>query len=594
MRSQKPRFLILAGALASLLCASTAMSAPWHQKWGNEVFADAKRGDRLVLLDLKAVWCHWCHVMEETTYQDPRVQGLIAQHFVFVSVDADSDPELSSRYGNWGWPATIVLAADGSEIVKRRGYIPPAQFASLLQAIVDDPSPGPSVDPPIALEQTRETTLGTAQKHSLEKAFDDLYDNRNGGWGEVHKFVDAPSMELSFLRADEGDGVAARRARQTLDANLNLVDPIWGGVYQYSDAVDWRSPHFEKLLSFQADDLRLYSEAYARWADPRYLTAAQSLYGYLTKYLQARDGGFYVSQDADVSPKVGGHEFYSKDVEGRRALGLPRIDSHEYTRETAWAIRALCRYYDVTGNREAIRVADRAADWVSKNRSRSSGGYRHDAVDRGGPFLDDSLSMSQAYLSLYQSTAQRKWLKDATNSLDFIERTLRHANAGYIAAPRAANAPGVFGHAFRTPEGNASVVEIASLAYNYTGNLHYRSMARHAMRYLAAYANAESETFHPEILLADREVSSSPIHVTVVGAKSDPAAQALHAAALRYPSDYLQIEWWDRAEGALPNQRVQYPQLERAAAFACTASACSMPIYEPSEISIALHRTLKN
>jgi uncharacterized protein YyaL (SSP411 family) len=84
----------------------------------------------------------------------------------------------------------------------------------------------------------------------------------------------------------------------TLDNNLLLIDPVWGGVYQYSDTLDWRSPHFEKLMSYQADDLRLYAEAYARWRDPRYLTAANSLYSYIDKFLTAPDGGFYVSQDA--------------------------------------------------------------------------------------------------------------------------------------------------------------------------------------------------------------------------------------------------------------------------------------------------------
>ena len=595
MRLPRAGSTIGAFALALLLCGAAAAPGPsWHHQWGNSLFAEAAQSHRLVLLDLKAVWCHWCHVMEETTYQDQRVKGLLARHFVIVSVDADSDPELAARYGNWGWPATIVLAADGSEIVKRRGYIPAAQFASLLQAIVDDPTAGPSVDTPVALQRHPPTKLGTAQKHALEKAFDGLYDDRNGGWGTVHKYLDAPSIELSFLRVDDADGVAAGRVRQTLDANLNLLDPIWGGVYQYSDAVDWHSPHFEKLLSFQADDLRLYSEAYARWGDPRYLAAAHSLYAYLTTYLQAPDGGFYVSQDADVSSTVSGHEFYAKDAAGRRAIGMPRIDWHEYTRETGWAIRALCRYYDVTGDRNALAAAERAAGWVHAHRARSEGGYRHDSVDRRGPFLDDSLAMAQAYLSLYQSTARRQWLTEATGSLDFVERTLRHAEAGYSAAPAAAAAPGVFGKAFRTPGENAALVEIASLGYDYTGQPRYRSMARHGMRYLSAYAKTESQLFHPEILLADREAGGLPIHITVVGAKSDPAAQALHAAALRYPSDFLQIDWWDRAEGALPNPDVQYPQLERAAAFACTSSACSMPIYEPSDISIAVKRTLDN
>src|SRR5208282_5904658 len=109
--------------------------------WSDEVFTQAKAEQRFVLLDLQAVWCHWCHVMEAETYANSEVAGLIGERFIAARVDQDSAPELAARYGDWGWPATVVFAADGSEIVKRRGFIPPAQMASLLRAIVADPSP---------------------------------------------------------------------------------------------------------------------------------------------------------------------------------------------------------------------------------------------------------------------------------------------------------------------------------------------------------------------------------------------------------------------------------------------------------------------
>src|SRR5260370_11134501 len=83
--------------------------------------------------------------MDEMTYSDDRVIALMNQRYIAVRVDQDSRPDLSNRYEDYGWPATIVFAADGSEIVKRSGYIPPMPMASMLQAIIDDPSPGPSV-----------------------------------------------------------------------------------------------------------------------------------------------------------------------------------------------------------------------------------------------------------------------------------------------------------------------------------------------------------------------------------------------------------------------------------------------------------------
>ncbi|MDP9007397.1 MAG: DUF255 domain-containing protein [Pseudomonadota bacterium] len=584
----------LIGACVALLLGAHSGAAPiaWRTQWTDAVFVKAAKDHRFVILDLHAVWCHWCHVMDEKTYGDPKVQALISKHYVAVGVDADSDPDLSSRYGNWGWPATIVLAADGTEIVKRRGYIPPEQMASLLQAIIDDPSPGPSVGPPVVLAERGSSRLNPHERSALMKTYEQAYDAQHGGWGTLHKFIDAAALELAYSRVDDGDASGVLRARQTLDANLRLIDPVWGGVYQYSDEADWNSPHFEKLLSFQADDLRLYSEAYARWKDPRYLAAAKSLYRYMTTFLAAPDGGFYVSQDADVSAQISGHDFYPKDDKARRATGMPRIDTHEYAREAGWAIRALCKYYEVTGENDALLMAERAAQWAFANRSLPSGAFGHNAQDRGGPFLDDAIAMSQAYVALYRSTGNRAWLARAGTVLGSVNATLRDPNAGFIAAPRSNRHHGVFRETVRQPEQNAAVVRVASLMHRYTGDVRYQKMATHGMKYLVAFAQADPEQLRAEILLADRELSMAPIHITVVGHKSDPTARALHSAALRYPSDYLQIDWWDRDEGPLPNPQIQYPPLDRAAAFACTASACSMPVYDAAGIETAVRSAL--
>lgn len=580
--------------LLALCPLAPAHAIDWQAQWSDAAFSRAAREHRFVLLDLHAVWCHWCHVMDTTTYADPAVQAVIAQHYVAVSVDADSDPALTSRYGDWGWPATIVLAADGTEIVKRRGYIPPAQMVSLLNAIVADPSPGPSVGAALQVRSTEATNLGEKQRQALIASFDGLYDETNAGWGSEHKYVDAAAIEWSFVTLDAGNQAAIRKIRHTLDANLNLIDPVWGGVFQYSDHVDWKSPHFEKLLSFQADDLRVYSDAYSRWRRPTDLAAAQKIYGYLTKFLSAPDGGFYVSQDADVSAQITGHEFYSKDDAGRRALGMPRIDTHEYARETGWAIRALCKYYDVTTDAAALDRATKAAKWALSERGLPGGGFGHRTAtsEPGGPFLDDNTSMAQAFLALYRSTGDREWLQDAVATLDFIDRRLRHPRAGYVASPPSSGGRGVFREPIRDSTQNAAVVSAANMVYHYTNADRALQAARHAMQYLGGLAAADSTRYRPEILLADHELSVAPIHITVVGSKSDPAARSLHAAALGYPSDYLQVDWWDRREGRLPNPTISYPVLARAAAFACTANACSTPVFNPAELEGRVHAVL--
>jgi uncharacterized protein len=578
----------------ALGATSGATAISWKTQWSQSLLVQAAREHRFVLLDLHAVWCHWCHVMDAQTYADPAVIALIGRSYLPVSIDADSDPALASRYGDWGWPATIVLAADGTEIVKRRGFMPPAQMASLLQAIIEDPTPGPSVQAAAPPTSGGVALLSEARRAAFAKTYVEAYDIKYGGWGDGQKFLDAPTLEYTLELAEERDSQAARRTRQTLDANLKLIDPVWGGVFQYSATPDWNTPHYEKLLSFQADDLRLYSEAYARWRDPRYLQAAYALQRYLSAFLTSPAGAFYVSQDADLSPRRPGHEYYARSAAARRTVGIPRVDTHTYARENGWAIRALCRLYDVSGNPEALTSAERAATWVLAQRSLPGGGFRHDAWDDAGPYLEDTLSMGQAFLALYRSTGERAWLLRARAAATFIATQLRDRRGGFVSAPAPAGATGVFRDPPRSIEQNAEVVRFANLLNRYTGDTHDRELALHAMQYLAAatQADADADALRTQVLLADRELGSAPIHITIVGGKNDPAARALHAAALRFPTNYLQVDWWDKNEGPLPNPEVSYPQLQRAAAFACSGSSCSTPVFDAASVRRAVTAAL--
>jgi uncharacterized protein len=128
------------------------------------------------------------------------------------------------------------------------------------------------------------------------------------------------------------------------------------------------------------------------------------------------------------------------------------------------------------------------------------------------------------------------------------------------------------------------VARTANLLFHFTANSQYEDLAKQATRYLAAppvvYRLPASSA-----LLADLELGSSPLHLTIVGRKDDPLSQQLFQAALRYPSSYKRVEWWDARDGRLPNPDVQYPQLSRAAAFVCTGRACSPPIFKPEDVS---------
>jgi uncharacterized protein YyaL (SSP411 family) len=549
------------------------------EPWTDSVFARAKSEGRFVLLDLGTVWCHWCHVMEEVTYRDPTVIGLVGSRYLAVRVDADARPDLSNRYEEYGWPATIVFNSDGSEIVKRRGYLPPEQMASMLQAIIDDPSPGPSVVADAPLVPSAETALGTGRQSILRQTLVDSYDNANRGWGTGQKFLDWDTIEYCLTETERGDQTFQRMARETLAAQLNLLDPAWGGVYQYSTDGDWQHPHFEKIMQMQAEDLRIYALAYALWHDQTYLQAANRIRGYLKNFLTSPEGAFYTSQDADlIDGKHGGEYFQLGDVD-RRKLGLPRIDTHVYARENGWAINALTVLYTVSGDRACLNEAIRAADWVCANRGLPDGGFRHDATDSAGPYLGDTLSMARALLGLYAATGDRARLQRARESMEFISKNFG-GEVGYTTSAQ--------GGALKSgPEfdENVGIVRVANLLWHYTGQAEYQKMAEHAMRFVATPAAVEHRGYMVAgVLLADHEMNSSPLHITVVGRKNDPKAQALFDAVLREPTTYKRVEWFDEREGALPNPDVGYPTLERAAAFLCTDQACSAPLFAVDDL----------
>jgi uncharacterized protein len=556
------------------------------QPWSDSVFAQAKSEGRFVLLDLGTVWCHWCHVMEEVTYRDPAVIGLVAQRYLAVRVDADARPDLSNRYEDYGWPATIVFNSDGNEIVKRRGYLPPGQMASLLQAIIDDPSPGPSVVVEAPLVAAGQIALGSARQNALRQLLLDSYDHTNRGWGTSQKFLDWDTIEYCLTETELGDQTFERMARETLAAQLNLLDPAWGGVYQYSTDGDWQHPHFEKIMQMQAEDLRIYALAYALWHDDSYLRAANRIRGYLKSFLTSPEGAFYTSQDADLVDGRHGGEYFELGDSDRRKRGLPRIDTHVYARENGWAINALAVLYAVSGARECLEDAVRAADWICAHRSLSDGGFRHDATDPAGPYLGDTLAMGRAFLTLYACTGDRTWLKKAADAADFISKNFG-TDLGYVTSAH-------IGALKSQPQldENVGIVRLANLLWHYTGNLEDKKVAERAMLFIATPGATDRRGyFVAGLLLADRELASSPLHITVVGRKEDPRAQGLFAAAIRQPSAYRRTEWFDDREGPLPNTDVQYPTLPRAAAFFCTDQACSAPVFAADDLTarIAKH-----
>lgn len=562
---------------------SPSQPVKW-QDWSNDIFQKAREQHKFVLLDLEAIWCHWCHVMDEKTYSQPDVRALLSSKFITVKVDQDSRPDLSNRYGDYGWPATVVFNSSGKEAEIRQGFIPPKEMMAMLNDVVKHPNVQKTkIDRPTTF--SKEGSLTPALRKELEKAHTDGYDTKDGAWGFSQKFLDWDSVEYAIAKAIEGDKLEAHRAKETLNQQQKLIDPVWGGVYQYSTNGDWNHAHFEKIMQMQAEDLRVYALGYMLWHDPSYLKAAQDIQRYLEAFLMSPDGAFYTSQDADLVKGKHSGEYFSLDDAARRKAGIPAIDKHIYARENGWAIAALTDLYMATGEKKYLDQARNAAEWIIAHRGTNDGGYRHDEKDVAGPYLGDSAAMGRACLMLYTATADRIWLKRAEQTADFIAKHFNYSpkpnvNAGFVTA---ASASGVT--SLPLLDENVMVARFANLLYQYTGRASDKAICAQAMKYLAAPEIArQRHILVAGILLANMETGGEPAHLVVVGGKSDATAASLHNSCLLYPSDYKRIEWLDRSEGPPPRKDVEYPNLPKPATFVCAGETCSAPLYDVAAV----------
>lgn len=578
------RLVIIAGFLAaelSLRAVDNADAIDW-QPWSDEVFVKAKAEKKLVLLDVVAVWCHWCHVMDEITYRDPAVVKLVREHYIAVRVDQDARPDISNRYEDYGWPATVVFDANAKELAKRQGYLPPKPMAGMLQAFVDDPTPGPSVQAEPVIAPGIAGSLTDAQRAEMREAFFGAYDAKVGGWGDVHKYLNWDAMEYCLTEGANGDVQMKAMARQTLTAGLRLIDPVWGGVYQYSTDGDWEHPHFEKIMPFQAENLRVFAMAATLLHDPQWLEPARKIHGYLRDFLMSPEGAFYVSQDADLVAGEHSGEYFALDDARRRAFGVPRIDRHLYARENGLAITGLAALYAADGDDAVLAEARRAAEWVIAHRALEGGGFRHDGADVAGPYLADTLAMGRAFLALYSVTGERTWLVRAEAAAQFIEAKFRMP-LGYATAVATPGTP--FAPKPQVDE-NIAFARFANLLQHETGKDAWRQAAEHAMQYLASPVVVAQQGYGTSgILLADRELRTEPAHLTIVGRKDDIAAQALFRTALKGAPPSARIEWLDSREGPLPHNEVQFPALPQAAAFVCAGGTCSLPMTSPEKLA---------
>ena len=398
---------------------------------------------------------------------------------------------------------------------------------------------------------------------------------RQGGWGRVHKFLNPHVLEYCLVRSLEGDERNRGMAKTTLEANLALFDPVWGGVYQYSDSQVWTSPHFEKLMSSQCANIRIYSLAFAQFQDLRYLEAAERTADYLLEFLRSPGAAFYTSQDADLIQGQKAADYFSLNDEERRSLGIPKIDQNHYARENGMAIEALVSLYSVSGKQLYLERALESADWVLEHRLQPNGGFRHGSVDTGPFYLGDTLYCGKAFLALYRATSEIIWLKRAQDCSSFISESFTEPQTdGYFTSSEK--------QVRHRPE-NVDLSRFANLLHLHTGLELHKMMSRRALDFFAI--EGVTRFFNPGgILLANLEQDKAATHISIVGKKDDEKAEALFQQALKNPESYFRLDFWQPGTALPPFSEIEYPDLGQATAFRCAGQKCSAPVFTEKDL----------
>src|SRR5438874_10049330 len=350
-------------AKASSAYLRSAMHQPiyWHE-WGEEAFATARRENKPILRDIGAVWGHWCHVMDRKSYDDPEIAQLVNERFVAVKVDRYERPDIDSRYqvavqaisGQGGWPLTAFLTSDGKPFYGGT-YFPPddhygrPSFRRVLLAISDShQSKNADVSEQAKLVEgaiaQSESLGGSTVKFSpsiideIVEAALRMFDGSNGGFGSAPKFPHPSIIDLIIDRYIRSHDERLKRVfTVTLEkmARGGVYDQLAGGFHRYSVDERWIVPHFEKLSYDNSELLTYYVHAFYATGDELFAKVARDIIRWMDEWLSDREhGGFYASQDADISLDDDG-DYFTWTVDEAKAV---------LTQEEA---EVACLHYDI-------------------------------------------------------------------------------------------------------------------------------------------------------------------------------------------------------------------------------------------------------
>ncbi|PKB82810.1 MAG: hypothetical protein BZY88_03635 [SAR202 cluster bacterium Io17-Chloro-G9] len=554
--------------------------------WGPEAFAKAQAETKPVLLSVSAVWCYWCHVMDETTYSDPDVAKVLGDHFVAVRVDSDQRPDINARYNVGGWPTTAFLTGHGG-LMGGATYLPPDQFLAMMaeiqSAYADDRSrlyhetrelhqrrrdqarrvaAGPEVEPGLV--------------DSVARVAAGAYDAKNGGFGAEPKF---PSPQIAqfigHLARTTGEEFYLAMLRKTLDGMDagELHDREEGGFYRHCAGAAWTEPQYEKLLEDNLGLAQLYLDADFLLDNDAYHRTAAKTINYLMEHLfDANVPGFRGSQ--------GSHsDYFTLTLENRLQEPRPPVDPSCFTSANAQAVSLLLDVSWRLGRPGLGQTALSVLAVIDKlaQAGKLSHVYGPGASGEEPAFLIDWVHLLNANLSAHAFTVQESYLERAKAlATQMIDEFFDQDKGGFFDIQEDAGAIGHLQIREKPLPDNATAALALIKLYQVTRNDDYLRVAETA---LSAFVESYREygEFSAIYGLAVDRLKNSPVEVTIEGTPQDPGTQALLRAAFRLPSPHLEIKPIPSPDPALPAQ-----------AHVCLDTVCLPPVSDPAQLAEAV------
>ncbi len=563
--------------------------------WGPLAFAEAAAEDKPILLSISAVWCHWCHVMDETSYSDAQVIAGVNERFIPIRVDNDERPDVNRRYNMGGWPTTAFLTPDG-EIIHGGTYVPPEQMRSYVMQVaevwrerraelarrvqeIQEHEQGGHPQAPGDLSWQIVEAVGSLVRGQ--------YDAQYGGFGRDQKFPQ-PSLLRFVLDEHRRNGAPelATMLHRTLTAMAGggMYDHIEGGFFRYSTKRDWSVPHFEKMLEDNAQLLAVYAEAHRTFPDAGYDRNARDVIRWMDTVLWRPDAEMFAgSQDAD-------EHYYELDAEERAKHEAPFVDTRIYT---SWNALAASAYFACAGAFGDQALEDRARSVIRAISERMTVDLHVMHFDAGSgaqlpDLLVDLAACLHAALDSYETGRHPETLPGAVHLATWLcERLEDTLHGGFWDAPERAE-PGRVSRREKPIEDGAIAADALLRLAALTGEERWRVSAVRALegfvgeyrqwgQFAASYASAVARALAP------------PLTIAVVGAADDGAAGALWAVAMRCDDPARAVHRLVPERDTERLRSLGYSP-DRTAAYVCIGTVCSAPLADEAALAGELAR----